>query len=248
MSKVQRKPLKLKILILIILLIFLFSIIKAGITLASINSFEITSAEVSAKSSTVDVHNFSFEKCKINNDITFHQVGDSITYKIKVKNNEDRSYTIKSVKDDNTNRYISYIYEGCEGTKLNSKEETTIEVTEKYIAESSISDRNQNLSVNITFTLEDENGNVIDTIIPINTSSNPKTGDNVGVYILIASISFIMLLLLTRKNIISVQQAKTSSIKRESRGTINSARIHESSIDNNIPNVRKKAENQSKTR
>ena len=217
MSKVQSKPLKRKFLIPILLLIFLFSTVQAGIILASTDLFEITSVEISAKSSTVDVHNFSFEKLKINNDITFHQVGDSITYKIKVKNNDDRSYTIKSVKDDNTNRYISYIYDGCEGTKLNSKEETTIEVTEKYITESSISDRNQNFSVNITFSLEDENGNVIDTSIPINTSSNPKTGDNVGVYILIASISFIMLLLLFRKNKMSVQLEETSSIKRKAR-------------------------------
>ncbi|MBQ3409715.1 MAG: InlB B-repeat-containing protein [Clostridia bacterium] len=243
MSKVQKKTSKRKLLIPIVLLVFLFSIIKAGITLASVDSFEITSAEVSAKSSTVDVHNFSFEKCKINNDITFHQVGDSITYKIKVKNNDDKSYTIKSVKDDNTNGYISYIYDGCEGTKLNSKEETTIEVTEKYITEGHISNRNQNLSVNITFTLEDENGNVIDTTIPINTSSNPKTGDNVGVYISIASISFIMLLLLSRKNKISVQRAQTSSTKRKSRRTRSNARIYESTIDNDISNVRKKTEN-----
>lgn len=243
MSKVQKKLSNRKLLIPIILMVFLFSIIKAGIILASTDSFEITSAEVSAKSSTVDVHNFSFEKCKINNDITFHQVGDSITYKIKVKNNDDKSYTIKSVKDDNTNGYISYVYDGCEGTKLNSKDETTIEVTEKYITESSISDRNQNLSVNITFTLEDENGNVIDTTIPINTSSNPKTGDNVGVYISIASISFIMLLLLSRKNKISVQQAKTSSIKRKSRRKRSSARIYESTIGNDISNVRKRAGN-----
>ena len=243
MSKVQKKLSNRKLLIPIILMVFLFSIIKAGIILASTDSFEITSAEVSAKSSTVDVHNFSFEKCKINNDITFHQVGDSITYKIKVKNNDDKSYTIKSVKDDNTNVYISYIYDGCEGTKLNSKEETSIEVTEKYITESSISDRNQNFSVNITFTLEDENGNVIDTTIPINTSSNPKTGDNVGVYISIASISFIMLLLLSRKNKISVQRAQTSSTKRKSRRTRSNARIYESTIDNDISNVRKKTEN-----
>ena len=224
MSKKQKKQfLKRKLFLLITLLVFLFSIIKVGNSLATTDTFTITNAEISDKSSTVDVNNFSFEKCKIINDVIFHQVGDSITYKITVKNNDDKDYTIKTVKDNNTSEFISYIYDGYEGTKFNSKEETTFEVTEKYIAESPISDRNQNLSVNIIFTLEDENGNVIDTTIPINTSSNPKTGDSVGVYISIASISFIMLIFLLREN---------------SRIIRSSTRVYKSTIDNNIQSNR----------
>ena len=201
MKKTQKKLSKQKILITITLLVFLFSIIKVGTTLASTEPFSITSAEVSAKSSTVDVGSFSFERCKITNNVTFHQVGDSITYKIKVKNNEDTSYTIKSVSDDNENKYISYIYDSYEGTKLNSKEETTFEITEKYVQEiGNMSKRNQSFSVNIIFTLEDEQGNVIETTIPINASSNPKTGDNVGIYGTLATLSLIMLIILSRKN------------------------------------------------
>ena len=234
MRKTQKKLSKRKLLIPIILLVFLFSIIKVGTALASTDSFSITNVEVSAKSQTVDVENLSFERCKIINNVTFHQVGDSITYKIKVKNNEDTSYTIKSVSDDNENKYISYIYDSYEGTKLNSKEETTFEVTEKYVQEiGEMSKRNQYFSVNITFTLEDEQGNVIETVIPVNTSSNPKTGDNVGMYITTSVASLIMLILLSRKSTVKVSNSKIKQIKTKSRKARTNARVMNSTIQTN---------------
>lgn len=215
MQKSQKKLSIRKLLIPIILLVFLFSIIKVGTTLASTDSFTISSVEISNKSPTVDVNNFYFEKCKIINDITFHQVGDSITYKIKVKNNDDINYTVKSVSDDNKNEYISYIYDSYNGTKLNSKEDTTFEITEKYTKEiSDIKKRNQNFSVNITFTLVDENGNTIKPTIPI----NPKTGDNIGIYITTAVASFLMLILLCRKSTVSIESSKIKQIIKKHTG------------------------------
>ena len=198
MSNTLKKISKRKIQILIILLVFMFLIVKIGIAKASTESFIITNAEVLTKSTTTDVNKFSFEKCKIITDVTFHQVGDSITYRIKVKNNEETTYTIKSVSDDNENKYIKYVYDNYEGTKLNSKGETTFEITEKYVQENDdIQKRNQSFSVNITFILEDENGNVIEKTVPVNESSKPQTGDNIMVYITIAVMSLIILIIVS---------------------------------------------------
>ena len=244
MSKVQKKLSKKKLLIPIILILFLFSIFKIGTALASTDSFTITSAEICNKSSTADINSFSFEDCKIINNVTFHQVGDSITYRFTVKNNEETSYTIKSVSDDNENKYISYIYDSYEGTKLNSKEETTFEITEKYVqAIGEMSKRNQSFSVNITFTLEDEQGNVIETTIPVNTSSNPKTGDNVGMYIATSVASLIMLILLSIKRTVSVKSSKIKQIKTKSRNLRTNASIMNCTIQtnefNDISNIEK---------
>ena len=214
MRKIQKKQTKVKLLIAVILLVFMFSIVKVGISLASIDTFTITSVDVLDKASTADINNFSFEKNKIIKDITFHHVGDYVTYKIKVKNNEETNYTIKSVSDDNESKYISYVYDSYEGTKLNSNDEVTFEITEKYIKEvGDVTNRNQNFSVNITFTLEDEQGNVIETGLPINTSSNPQTGDNIRIYISTAIASFLLLIFVYKKRTISGKHYEKHSKK-----------------------------------
>ena len=255
MRKTQKKLSKRKLLIPIILLVFLFSIVKVGTAIASTDSFIITNAEVSAKSPTADVNNFSFEKCKIMNDVTFHQVGDLVTYKIKVMNNEETNYTIKSVSDDNDNenKYIKYIYDNYEGTKLNSKDEITFEITEKYVQEiETITKRNQNFSVNIIFTLEDEQGNVIEKVIPVNTSSNPQTGDNVGMYITTSVVSLLLLIFLSRRRTVSVKSSKTKQIKTKSRNLSGNARIMNSTIQtnefNDISNIGKASRTQKKSK
>lgn len=200
MSKPQKSALKSKLLILLVSLVFLFFIIQIGISLAFTDTFEITNVEISNKSSTVTVNSFSFEKDIIKNDVTFHKIGDSITYKIKIKNNDDSSYTIKSIADDLKNESVSYVFDNYEGVEINSKEEITFEITAKYMQEASISSRNQDFSANISFTLEDKEGNIVNKKIPVNNISNPKTGDNIETYITIFAISFIMLIILSGKH------------------------------------------------
>ena len=216
-----------KLAIPIVLIVFIFSIFKVGKTLASTDSFKITDVQVSSKSSTAEVKKLTYEKCKVTKDIEFHKVGDSITYSIKVKNNDDKNYVIKSVRDDNKNSYISYEYSSYEGTKLNAGEETTFEITEKYSQENfSMSDRNQSFTVNFTFTLEDESGKTVEKSIAV----NPQTGDNVGPYTATAIASLILLIVLSRKRKV-VEVSKRNSTKN--------TRIAKSNIfESNVSSVR----------
>ena len=209
MRKIQKKIPRSKILVILLLFIFLFSLIKISMSYAATDSLLITNIEVSNKSDTANLDDLSFENCKIKSNVTFHKLGDYITYKIKIKNDDTNNYTIKSISNDNTNQYISYIHESYEGTKFNSKDEIEIEITEKYVKENTdISTRIQNISVNFKFVLEDENGNIVEKSISIN--KNPYTGDNIQIYIVIFIISFILLvwLLKNQRSIYGIKHNK----------------------------------------
>jgi len=200
MRKAQKKFSKQKFIILFALFVFLFSIFKVGITVASTNSLLITNVEISSKTSTTEINNFYYENYTLQSSIVFHNVGDSVTYKISLKNNDKNSYTIASISDDNKNSCISYEYEDCEGIKLNSNEEATFYITEKYTGENmDISERNQAFSVNIFITLVDENGEVTQETIPINKSSSPKTGDSIDIYVTMAIMALVVMLVVSKR-------------------------------------------------
>ena len=202
MRKARKKFSRKKLVLLLALLIFLFSLFKVARTLASTDSFTITSAEILSKSSTVEINSFQYEKYTIRSNVIFHNVGDSLTYKINIRNNEDVNYTVVSISDDNKNENVSYEYAECEGLELKSKQEAEFHITEKYIAENmDISKRNQDFSVNLYITLIDENGNESEGSIIIDGSSSPKTGDNIGIYITMAAASFVMLIILSKKKV-----------------------------------------------
>ena len=204
-----------KILILIVFMAFLFSIFKVGTTMASTDSFTIIDVKISSKTETTEVNSFSFEKCKIVNNIVFHGLGDSITYDIKVKNNDDKKYTIKEIKDDNNNEYIDYFYDKFDGIIIEPNGEITFNVTEKYAKEvTDLNARGQSLTVNFDFLLEDEQGNVTSAVLNI---ANPKTGDDVGIYMAIALSTIFMLILLTRKERLERIRKKYSTRERVSR-------------------------------
>lgn len=200
MMKVQKKFLKRKLALLLILLILLFSLFKVSTSFASVNSFTISNAEISEKSSAVEIKNFNYENCNLQSNVIFHNVGDIVTYKINVRNNDNANYTVVSISDDNESNYISYEYGACEGLKLNSNDEVAFYITEKYTTENlDMSNRTQQSTVNILITLVDESGDIKEETISINNSSSPKTGDDVGIYVTTAIVSAILLLVVSRK-------------------------------------------------
>lgn len=238
MKKKQNIALNRNFLIIFFLFVFIFSILKIGIVFAVTESFKITNVEIVNKSDTM-VNSISYEKNTITNDIIFHKVGDSITYKITVLNNEDDNYTIKSIYDDNENEYITYEYDEYKGVLLNSKKEKEFEIVAKYSKElEDINNRNQNNSVKFTFVLEDANGkNIKEEIIfesgsigqnissdneevTVAESTNPKTNDNISLFCTTAILSMIMLLMLFRKNNV-VRSRKSNSSKGKHYGKKN---------------------------
>lgn len=224
------KSLGKNLLVAFVVLIAWFLLIRVGTSFASKNSFEIIDAEISTKSPYVEISDFNFEKGNIASNVVFHKVGDSVTYKLKMKNTDDTEYIIKSVSDDNKNDHVSYTYGNYVGKKVNAQEEFTFELTEKYALENNdVSNRNQNLSVILTFEIEDQNGNSNETIIPINPDENipepvfpitggdtnaevyhvtdgdtvvkvsPKTGDNIVLYVAIFVAAIGLLIVAIRK-------------------------------------------------
>ena len=224
------KSLGKNLLVALVVLMAWFLLIRVGSSFASKNSFEIIDAEISTKSPYVEISDFNFEKGNIASNVVFHRVGDSVTYKLKMKNTDDTEYTIKSVSDNNKNDHVSYTYANYAGKKVNAQEEFTFELTEKYALENNdVSNRNQNLSVTLTFEIEDQNGNSNETIIPINPDENipepvfpitggdtnaevyhvtdgdtvvkvsPKTGDNIVLYVAIFVAAIGLLIVAIRK-------------------------------------------------
>ena len=229
MFKEQKRSIGKNLLIVFVLLIAWFLIIKAGTAFASKNSFEVTNAEISTQSSTVEISDFKFEKGKVSSNVVFHKLGDSVTYKLRLKNTDEKAYVIKSIKDVNRNSYISYKYPNYAGKKVNANEELIFEITQRYSLENTdITNREQSFSASIVFELEDDNGNTNETVIPINEDEenipapvfpitggedntyhvtnensvvkvNPKTNDNIALYIIIFVSASILLIVATRK-------------------------------------------------
>ena len=211
----SKKVSNIKILMLLTLIVFVFSLCKIGDSLASTENFTLSNAEVSSKSDSVEVNSFSTSGNTIANNVTFHKVGDYVTYKLTITNNDSKAYTVKSISTTGNSDNITYEYSSYEGTKIDAGKSQTFEITEKYSKElGDTAERQKGLSTKLEFTFEDENGGETKTSISMNETLNPKTGDNIKTYIAISVASFVMLIIMFRKN--SIIKAKQNSKGRHS--------------------------------
>ena len=201
----SKKVSNIKILMLLTLIVFVFSLCKIGDSLASTENFTLSNAEVSSKSDSVEVNSFSTSGNTIANNVTFHKVGDYVTYKLTITNNDSKAYTVKSISTTGNSDNITYEYSSYEGTKIDAGKSQTFEITEKYSKElGDTAERQKGLSTKLEFTFEDENGGETKTSISMNETLNPKTGDNIKTYIAISVASFVMLIIMFRKNSIII--------------------------------------------
>ena len=167
------KKSKTNILLIIAIAVFIFSIINIENSFSSNEKFSLTDVEITNKSDTVEVNGISYEGETITNNIIFHKVGDIVTYKLTVKNNTEKTYTLNSIKNNNENEYITYVFDDYKGIIFNQAEEKSFYITAKYEKElKDISKRDQNFSANFSFNLEDENGEKKNENITINPSNN----------------------------------------------------------------------------
>lgn len=198
----KRKP---RLLASFAFIVFLFSMLKVWTAFSMSNLLVVEDITVLSKSDTVDEGVVSISGNKIlANDVKFHEVGDYITYSVKIKNNKDEDYVLKSITDDNKNEYISYSYDGYKNVKLKSGESFDFVFTEKYSTEvGDIGKRAQSFSVNFYMVLEPEKHNddtkedAIEEKISFNR--NPATGDHIELYIILAIISLALSIFVFRK-------------------------------------------------
>ncbi|MBR2744830.1 MAG: InlB B-repeat-containing protein [Clostridia bacterium] len=241
MRKKQKNFNKRTAIVIIALFVFIFSLTKVCISLASSEIFAITGVEIIDQTSDVEVNEFDFDNSKVKSKVTFHNVGDSITFSVKIKNSSNENYIIKSVSDDNEIEYISLLYNDYSGAQFKSGQKIDFNITVKYSKENTdIEKRKQEFAYNIIFVLTDEEGNEKNEIIPVNPpesnneisptdthessedgnisqdpfsskSFGPRTGDNVALYIIVANASLIMI-------IVTIKKKDTKTKVRSNRG------------------------------
>ena len=182
------------VLIIIFSISIIFSIFNIGKVLASVNTIKITNVQIKEKSTGVDASIVSYDNDDVKANVEYHKVNDYVIFNVTLKNNDTKKYTIKTITDDNLNGNIVYEYDKHENEEFNSNEEKVLEIKSTYKTEVNNMDKrvvNNSVKFNIIFI--DEDGNESSKVIPI----NPKTGDSIGIYLLILIVSLIGLLSIT---------------------------------------------------
>lgn len=138
--------------------------------------FEISNVVISQKSATTTGNVTGFSGNKINNNITFRQVGDSVTYKITLKNVSDKTHIIDNVSSDYQGELFAYEFNSYVTDEVNPGDtfDFVLKTTYKK-AVSDVSNRNQNLEISFVFKFSD--GSEMTIVI-----ANPSTWDNISVF------------------------------------------------------------------
>ena len=179
-------------------LLLIFSVFGVVNVLAAEGVFKITNISVKEKSNGVTVNDVSLSEGVIVNNIIFTNEDDYIKYDITIKNNTSNKYKILSISDNNESNYLDYTYDDLSNVELDSNEEKTFNLTITYIQESDdLTILNQNVSLTLNY--ENEDGTTGSEVIGGNDNSNntnisdsvtnPKTGDNIYLYIILGLIS-----------------------------------------------------------
>lgn len=184
---------KVKVIAIMLFVSLLVSIIGTSSVFAAESTISVTNVEITEKSDTIEIEKLEFDNTSIDSNIVYHKVGDYVKYKITIKNTSTQKYTIKSISDNNKNEFISYEYPDYAKTEIDADGSVDILVTIVYSKEADEQNKVQDLSVDISLTLEDESGNIVTEKVYL----NPKTGDSIIVYIIMLPVSLVAITVLT---------------------------------------------------
>ena len=189
MKKVLKKSSRVLFLILLVVSIFnIFNVLGEEVV------FKITNIEIKDKSNGVDASIVDYDNDNVKTNITYHNLNDYVVFDVTLKNNSSKKYTIKEISDNNTSDNLEYVYDKHENDVFNSNEEKSLQIKTIYKNENNnINKRIINNSVKFTISLIDENGNETSKTILI----NPKTGDNILIYVILGIISLTGLVITT---------------------------------------------------
>ncbi|MBR4830942.1 MAG: InlB B-repeat-containing protein [Bacilli bacterium] len=194
---VKRKLNKSKLFTVLFAVLFVVSLFMSINAFAETSAFKITGATLSDKSDGVTGTITNFTDDKVINNIEFHKLNDSVTYKLVIKSNLSREITILDITDDNENSFIDYEYDKHENEKISANGTLNFDVKAIYkTLVNDITKRTQNNTVKFTIKYLDEGEKKTDTII-----INPKTGDNIH-------ISYIMLIISSIGLVTSIATSK----------------------------------------
>ncbi len=182
-----------KILLVIFGISFILSSFNVGKILAAEPTFELSNAVIESKSDGVDASIESFSNNKLITDTAFHKVDDYVKYKLTIKNTSKTKYKLVLLDDNNNNDNVTYEYNYDKDEYIleNDTMDVLLIVTYKK-GITQINQRTQDQEVKILFYLEDEEGNTYEETI----TNNPKTNDNILIYIITAITSLILIVLI----------------------------------------------------
>ncbi|MBR3898186.1 MAG: InlB B-repeat-containing protein [Bacilli bacterium] len=182
----------------ILIICICISIFGIGKGLAEEPPLILTNALIDGKSDDVEATILDFKENNLKTDVTYHKVNGYVNFKLTIKNTTDTQYKLKYVNDNSENNNIKYEYNYQENQIISPHSTIDISLKATYISGvTNINDRNQNLEVIISIIAENENGQII--INDINV--NPKTNDNIIVYLglLIISSSGLLIIIKNKK-------------------------------------------------
>ena len=183
--------------LLIFLMMFTVSIFSVASVFAK-GVFSLNKAQIEEKSETVSVNKFSYKSDTITNDVTFHKVGDYVTYKLILKNTSGKSLTISSITDNNSNKSVTYSYDKNKGVKIKKGDTLTLLIKANYVkGETDTSKRTKKSSTTFTINYTDLSGKSGSSSVNV----NPDTSDNIMVYIgiLLGTLVIITVILIDKK-------------------------------------------------
>ncbi|MBR2998692.1 InlB B-repeat-containing protein [Candidatus Saccharibacteria bacterium] len=169
---------------------------------ASVSALDLSqeSIEIVDKSSTTIVHDAGIGNLSITPNLEFNRLGDFISYKLVIKNNDGRRYRIVDITDDNANEAIALTYLYPAEMDIKNKE---IEFTVKYIKTTDLPLKTINVVIKIVD--EDDASEEIPIVIP-NTGANTSfdtvsavTAQSIVAYIAFAAICCAIYIIVRRK-------------------------------------------------
>ena len=169
---IRNKKISAKLMLLAFGILYLYSFFLGNNVIAESSNFTINDIAIIDKSDGVIGNISSINKNKINSDVSFYKLNDNITYKLVIQNNLKKKITIKSINDNNTNKYLEYQYEGHDNETIKAND--SFELIVKVVYNNKINDVLEREQINNTkFTITYIDGGKIG-----NEIINPKTGFN----------------------------------------------------------------------
>ncbi len=173
-------------------LLSIFAVTSFGFIRVTAESipFVITNVEVTEMSPTATGGVTDYDNNIVHNNIVFHRLGDSVTYKITIKNNSDTSRVVENVDSSYQGELFDFSFNNFASDEIQPGESFDFVLKTSYVK--SVSDagkRNQDLTIEFVFKFTD--GSQMSFTI-----ANPSTWDNISVFGVILALSVIGLLIL----------------------------------------------------
>ena len=168
-----------------LLLVAVASFLGLQKVFAESSPFEVSDVVVSQITDTATGSVTGFSANKINNNVTFHKIGDSVVYKITIKNTGSNSRIIDNVTSNYEGEIFNYEFSSFAGDEIAAGESFDFVLKTTYAnAVTDVNERNQKLEIKVVFKFSDGSESTI-------VIANPSTWDNISVFGVIMAVCII---------------------------------------------------------